>query len=68
MFAYKDQTGKEFKFRPGDLAEEYRAWAQARGLVAHYGIPIEILCGEVDHRKPYKGDNGITFKDANENE
>jgi len=32
------------------------------------GIPVEILKGEVDHRKLYKGDNGITFKDANENE
>jgi len=26
------------------------------------GIPIEILKGEVDHRNPYKGDNGITYK------
>ena len=23
-------------------------------------IPQEILTGEVDHSKPYKGDNGIT--------
>jgi len=25
------------------------------------GIPYEILTGENDHTKPYKGDNGITF-------
>ena len=26
------------------------------------GIPEEILTGEIDHTKPYKGDNGITFE------
>jgi len=26
------------------------------------GIPEEILTGEVDHTKPYKGDNGIQFE------
>lgn len=26
------------------------------------GIPKEILTGEVDHSKPYKGDHGIQFK------
>ena len=26
------------------------------------GISKEILNGEVDHTKPYKGDNGITFE------
>jgi len=31
------------------------------------GIPIEILKGEVDHRNPYKGDNGITYKGAGKN-
>ena len=25
------------------------------------GIPDEIIFGEVNHRKPYKGDNGIRF-------
>ena len=45
MFAYKDQTGKEIKFRPGNLAEEYRAWAQARGLGGHYGTTEGALKG-----------------------
>jgi len=26
------------------------------------GIPEEILDATVDHRKPYKGDNGITYE------
>lgn len=26
------------------------------------GIPDEIIEGEVDHKKPYKGDNGIQFE------
>jgi len=26
------------------------------------GIPEEILTGEIDHTKPYKGDNGIQFE------
>ena len=26
------------------------------------GIPEELLTGEIDHTKPYKGDNGITFE------
>ena len=25
-------------------------------------IPYEIISGQVDHKKPYKGDNGITFE------
>jgi hypothetical protein len=25
------------------------------------GIPYEILGGDVDHTRPYPGDNGITF-------
>ena len=27
------------------------------------GIPEEILDSSVDHRKPYKGDNGIQFEE-----
>ena len=30
------------------------------------GIPHEILHSLVDHRKPYKGDNGIQFEDMGE--
>ncbi len=45
MYSYKDRTGKEFKFRPGNLAEEYRAWAQARGLGGHYGTTEGALKG-----------------------
>jgi hypothetical protein len=26
------------------------------------GIPLEIWNGENDHKKPYPGDHGITFK------
>ena len=26
------------------------------------GIPDKILTGEINHRKPYKGDNGIQFE------
>lgn len=26
------------------------------------GIPEKIIEGEVDHKKPYKGDNGIQFE------
>jgi len=28
------------------------------------GIPQEIISGKVDHTKPYKGDNGLTFIDV----
>lgn len=30
------------------------------------GIPVEILTGKVNHRKPYKGDNGIQFEPVEE--
>ncbi len=26
------------------------------------GIPEEIMTGEIDHTKPYEGDNGIQFE------
>jgi len=32
------------------------------------GIPVEILTGEHDHTKPYKGDNGIVFEKIKEDE
>jgi hypothetical protein len=28
------------------------------------GIPIEIQAGQVDHRKPYPGDNGMRYAPA----
>ena len=30
------------------------------------GIPNEILTGEFDHTKPYKGDNGLRFEPIKE--
>ena len=30
------------------------------------GIPVEILAGEIDHTKPYEGDNGIQFEPVEE--
>ena len=27
-----------------------------------FGIPDKILTGEINHTKPYKGDNGIQFE------
>lgn len=27
------------------------------------GIPDKIFLGEIDHTKPYKGDNGLTYVD-----
>jgi len=32
------------------------------------GVPVEILTGEHDHTKPYKGDNGIVFEKIKEDE
>ena len=29
------------------------------------GIPYEIISGQADHTKPYKGDNGIRFESNN---
>ena len=31
-------------------------------------IPFEIYSGEFDHRKPFKGDNGIQFEPLEEKE
>lgn len=30
------------------------------------GIPYDILSGQVDHSKPYPGDNGIRFEERKE--
>jgi len=34
---YKDHQGKVYTFRPGNLSEEYEAWAKAKGIKTHYG-------------------------------
>jgi len=37
MAEYKDHQGKAYSFRPGNLSEEYEAWAKAKGIKTHYG-------------------------------
>lgn len=32
-------------------------------LAFPHGIPFDILIGKVDHKKPVKGDHGITYKE-----
>lgn len=43
---------------------EYRdAEAPNRCLAFPQGIPVDILTNKVSHKKPYKGDHGIQFKE-----
>lgn len=37
-------------------------WGFCEAYPIDAGIPKEILECEVDHRKPYKGDGGLTFQ------
>lgn len=41
-------------YHNGDLGFSCKAYPE--------GIPKEIMTGEIDHKKPYKNDNGIQFE------
>jgi|TARA_Y100000034_G_scaffold48288_1_gene59567 hypothetical protein len=48
-----------------DKIDKYEKGWYCEAYPDGWGIPEEIIMGEVDHKKPFKGDNGIQFEQVN---
>ncbi len=44
------------------LCNDCMYYQGGRKCLAYKEIPDEILSGEIDHKSPYKNDNGIVYK------
>ena len=54
MFKISKCMNCEYYIESDDMSDCCKAYPK--------GIPLEIFREEVDHTKPYKGDNGIQYK------